>query len=753
MGYAPLLLLIVAIPSVVAKPVNLVSNASSEAKTSLASSSSAAPTTLPVATNSWSWQVTWRTPPIGHRFAAEPLVMDLNSDGADEIVLAGFDGAFSIIGAGDGRAEGLGAWPRFHHGEAHFAAPVRFDVDRDGEEELVFVSHSGGLHFYSQMGELKHEDRLPSIRIPASWLSSPASAPSSSASSAQLIDSPASAASVPIVFTDSADSDYSSRDGRADGQFELLSPSVFATPLLCDCNADNLREEFVLGVSFVGERRLVSGLLLYSLSQRRPLLWHWLEHSWLSSAKPAYLLSAPLWARLLPEHSHYSLVIASASGRLFAHRFDAQANRFVSLVGFPVLLGSILHPPLLLSRLQPSNEKQHQQSPTTLSSSSSSSSGSINLIIVSDSSSASVSAIDARGHVIWSTGRLVPTKSQGASMTPLTALHRAGQLYAVGFVPNNIESGYSNSNHDSNVIIGRLHLISVVNGRLRTVDVRLRTPASEFLLSDSPHQHSLVEPMSRLTPFACQLKPSADRTHQLSSNAHRGTGDDAVTLLGGVDWLGRLATIDLSADLTEAGASLDFGLNATTALGLSGVNSQRTGLADLVVLTTEGRAVKLGYRLIDNTTGEDCDLQIQESLSIRIQGAPYIEQSGSTLILPILIHDLLNPNALLSVVYTVRVHIYNKAVLSLRYPRPGPHLMYFDAGSRPLKSQLLLELTTSADARSAQAQATLVANVNYVYELPFLLYLPVSLTLLLLLGQVFTVEDNLQLPFVARHSD
>uniref|UniRef100_A0A1I8HTQ4 ER membrane protein complex subunit 1 n=1 Tax=Macrostomum lignano TaxID=282301 RepID=A0A1I8HTQ4_9PLAT len=494
-----------------------------------------------------------------------------------------------------------------------------------------------------------------------------------------------------------ADSDYSSRDRRADGQFELLSPSVFATPLLCDCNADNLREEFVLG---------------------------------LSSAKPAYLLSAPLWARLLPEHSHYSLVIASASGRLFAHRFDAQANRFVSLIGFPVLLGSILHPPLLLSRLQPSNEKQHQQSPTTLSSSSSSSSGSINLIIVSDSSSASVSAIDARGHVIWSTGRLVPTKSQGASMTPLTALHRAGQLYAVGFVPNNVESGYSNSNHNSNVIIGRLHLISVFDGQLRTVDVRLRTPASEFLLSNSPHQHSLVEPMSRLTPFACQLKPSADRTHQLSSNAHRGTGDDAVTLLGGVDWLGRLATIDLSADLTEAGASLDFGLNATTALGLTGVNSQRTGLADLVVLTTEGRA-----------------------LSIRIQGAPYIEQSGSTLILPILIHDLLNPNALLSVVYTVRVHIYNKAVLSLRYPRPGPHLMYFDAGSRPLKSQLLLELTTSADARSAQAQATLVANVNYVYELPFLLYLPVSLTLLLLLGQVFTVEDNLQLPFVARHSD
>uniref|UniRef100_A0A1I8FAP5 Ras-GEF domain-containing protein n=1 Tax=Macrostomum lignano TaxID=282301 RepID=A0A1I8FAP5_9PLAT len=54
-------------------------------------------------------------------------------------------------------------------------------------------------------------------------------------------------------------------------------------------------------------------------------------------------------------------------------------------------------------------------------------------------------------------------------------------------------------------------------------------------------------------------------------------------------------------------------------------------------------------------------------------------------------------------------------------PRPGPHLMYFDAGSRPLKSQLLLELTTSADARSAQAQATLVANVNYAESIAIIL--------------------------------
>ena len=91
------------------------------------------------------------TAEAGASLYATPLITDLFSDGAPEVVAPGFVGDLEAFDAASGARWADGRWPAPHASTVH-ASPLAYDLDGDGVPELLVAAFDGSVLAYRDTG-------------------------------------------------------------------------------------------------------------------------------------------------------------------------------------------------------------------------------------------------------------------------------------------------------------------------------------------------------------------------------------------------------------------------------------------------------------------------------------------------------------------------------------------------------------------------------------------------------------------------
>jgi len=98
---------------------------------------------------------------------ATPLITDLYSDGAKEIVVPSFVHYLEVLEASDGAA--APGWPAFHKSSTH-TSPLLVDVDFDGVQDIALATYDGEVLFFKDNGEqLREKLVVPRLRVRRDW--------------------------------------------------------------------------------------------------------------------------------------------------------------------------------------------------------------------------------------------------------------------------------------------------------------------------------------------------------------------------------------------------------------------------------------------------------------------------------------------------------------------------------------------------------------------------------------------------------
>ena len=100
---------------------------------------------------------------------ATPLITDLFSDGAKEVVAPGFVDDVDVFDAATGARWADGRWPARHGAPVH-SSPLTFDIDGDGVDELIVVTYTGDVLAYRDTGErVRTGLAVPRLKVRRGW--------------------------------------------------------------------------------------------------------------------------------------------------------------------------------------------------------------------------------------------------------------------------------------------------------------------------------------------------------------------------------------------------------------------------------------------------------------------------------------------------------------------------------------------------------------------------------------------------------
>lgn len=95
-------------------------------------------------------ETVWQSDVGSSPVVSSALVADFNGDNVRDVLATSLDGQVSVV---DGRSGlNLAGWPVTLPGKLLFAAPLLFDYDSDGMNELVLVTADGVVSFVKNDG-------------------------------------------------------------------------------------------------------------------------------------------------------------------------------------------------------------------------------------------------------------------------------------------------------------------------------------------------------------------------------------------------------------------------------------------------------------------------------------------------------------------------------------------------------------------------------------------------------------------------
>lgn len=110
--------------------------------------------------------LSWMTE-VSSSVYATPLITDLYSDGAKEIVVPSFVHYLEVLEGEDGASSS--GWPAFHKSSTH-TSPLLVDVDFDGVEDIAMATYDGQILFFKDNGEqLQERLTVPRLRVRRDW--------------------------------------------------------------------------------------------------------------------------------------------------------------------------------------------------------------------------------------------------------------------------------------------------------------------------------------------------------------------------------------------------------------------------------------------------------------------------------------------------------------------------------------------------------------------------------------------------------
>ncbi len=109
--------------------------------------------------------------PVQGSWRGYPDLIDFDGDGRAEVVVSNREedgwNLWTFVPGGEGRAFEAGAWEKRHTGlprDLQYGGQDGFDVDHDGDIDLVLSSHAQGLRVFRNAGELTWDQVLPPPR-------------------------------------------------------------------------------------------------------------------------------------------------------------------------------------------------------------------------------------------------------------------------------------------------------------------------------------------------------------------------------------------------------------------------------------------------------------------------------------------------------------------------------------------------------------------------------------------------------------
>ncbi|XP_062604157.1 uncharacterized protein LOC134265978 [Saccostrea cucullata] len=269
-------------------------------------------------------------------FAAAPLLTHVNDDEILDIVAAPFSESFSVLNSETGKILKKTAWPALNLDNSVHASPIQFDVDNDGQLDILFIMSSAELRFYSPSGHLLRNKtiQLPPVYVAADWYK------------LELI----------VKFEDMKK--YTSLTQQKDSNYLPIDPHVLATPVLADINNDNRVEELVIPVSYFYEeddyrvnekleklgglnftdidKYLVAGVTVMNLTTGETLWNTLLDLTQVDATFPAYNIFSPTVIDLDVKGGQLEVVVGTSAGSLFAFNHDGSLR-----TGWPVSQNTI----------------------------------------------------------------------------------------------------------------------------------------------------------------------------------------------------------------------------------------------------------------------------------------------------------------------------------------------------------------------------------------------------------------------------
>nr|XP_022328926.1 protein DEFECTIVE IN EXINE FORMATION 1-like [Crassostrea virginica] len=269
-------------------------------------------------------------------FAASPLITHVNDDQKLDIVAAPFSESFSVLDSETGKILPNTAWPALNLDNSVHASPIQFDVNNDGQLDILFATSSAEFRFYTSTGLFlrNHTLQLPPIYVAADWYKS------------ELI----------VKFEDI--SKYTSQTQQKESNYLPIDPHVLATPVLADLNNDYKVEELVIPVSYFYEeddyrvaeklqrlgglnfsdidKYLVAGIIVMNLTTGETLWSKLLDLTQVDATFPAYNIFSPTVIDLDVVGGQLEVIMGTSAGSMFVFNHDGSVRK-----GWPVSQNTI----------------------------------------------------------------------------------------------------------------------------------------------------------------------------------------------------------------------------------------------------------------------------------------------------------------------------------------------------------------------------------------------------------------------------
>lgn len=269
-------------------------------------------------------------------FAAAPLVTLVDDDQKLDIVAVPFSESFSVLNSETGKILSQTAWPALNLDNSVHASPIQFDINNNGQLDILFTTSSAELRFYTPAGHFLRNQtvQLPPAYVASDWYKS------------DLV----------VKFEDIEK--YTSFSQTEDSKYLPIDPHVLATPILADLNNDFRVEELVIPVSYFYEeddyrvkeklktlgglefsdidKYLVAGITVLNLTTGQTIWNKLLDLTQVDATFPAYNIFSPTVIDLDVDGGQLEVIMGTSAGSLFVFNQDGSVR-----TGWPVSQNTI----------------------------------------------------------------------------------------------------------------------------------------------------------------------------------------------------------------------------------------------------------------------------------------------------------------------------------------------------------------------------------------------------------------------------
>ncbi|XP_033095277.1 protein DEFECTIVE IN EXINE FORMATION 1-like [Anneissia japonica] len=362
-------------------------------------------------------QMAWSAECGSGMIAATPLVADIDADGHLDIIIASFTEEISVIRGDTGQTPDQSHWPFRFPGATFHASPLLYDIDQDGQNEVLLTTSDGEIIFLTSAGEKLQGRTLKvgHVVVKKSWYDLEIEMDPSNIHTIlykqdyQLHSRRKNDAE----FVGSDDGGVNRKSGIVyDGDYISIDAHVLATPVLADLNNDGRIEELIMPVTYYFDEQtyslpetdlkrnrfgnisienfLCSAIVVMNLTSGQVLFEVPLEMSKVSAEFPAYQLFTPTVIDLDGNSGPLEIIVCTSAGRLIVLDCNGHLR-----TGFPKSFGTI-HGQVTVEDLDGN--------------------GVLELIVIDNSGN--VMCVNAMGDVIWES-EISGTSSAGSRVVDL----------------------------------------------------------------------------------------------------------------------------------------------------------------------------------------------------------------------------------------------------------------------------------------------------------------------------------------------